>query len=209
MPVYISERANIRLINEFSDTVLVKKTAPVYDAVSTHPDIYMCRLPNGKVIKANEGEIGESYPDNIAFNAVCLDRYFIHNLKYTNKRLIHEAEALGLIPVNVKQGYTKCSCVVVDGKSVITADDGIFAVLSKLPDVDVLKICPGFVKLVGMEYGFLGGASGKVGNTMFFHGDLSQHPDCNKIVDFIMERGIKIKDFPFPLEDIGSIIEEM
>lgn len=209
MPVYISEKAHALLKNEFPDKILVKKAAPVYTAIEAHPDIYMCRLPDGRVFKAKSGEIGGAYPRNIPFNALCLDKYFVHNLKYTNERLLKCAEEYGLLPVNVKQGYTKCSCVAVDGKSVITADEGIYSELSALGDVDVLKIHPGYVALQGFEYGFLGGASGRVGDTVYFSGDITQHPDYDEINAFIRERGLGIKAFPYPLEDIGSIIEEL
>lgn len=207
MPVLISKNADIRLINAFNDVILVDKTAPVYDAVSCHPDIYYCRLPDGSVIQAKTGEIGSAYPENIGFNALCLDKYFIHNLKYTNARLKSQAERLELIPVNVRQGYTKCSCVAVDGSSVITSDDGIYKVLSALDDVNVLKIRHGYVHLDGFEYGFLGGASGRVGDTLYFAGDITKHPDFELIRTFIEQRNVRIKWFEFPLCDIGSIIE--
>ena len=207
MPVLLSKNADVQLINEFSEVILVDKTASVYDTVSCHPDIYYCRLPGSDVFSAFPGEIGEKYPQNIGFNAVCLDKYFIHNLKYTNLRLLEYVKKLGLIPINVKQGYTKCSCVVVDGSSIITADEGIYAVLSAISDIDVLKISEGHVLLSGFDYGFLGGASGRVVDTLYFHGDITKHPDYSLISDFVLSRNIKMKWFDFPLTDIGSIIE--
>ncbi len=207
MPVLISKNADIQLIDELKNVILVDKTAPVYDAVSCHPDIYYCRMPDGKVLSARQGEIGEKYPQNIGFNAVCLDKYFIHNLKFTNSRLLEYIKSIGVIPINVKQGYTKCSCVVVDGSSIITSDEGIYSVLSSYSDIDVLKINPGYVKLSGFEYGFLGGASGRVGDTVYFAGDISKHPDFSEIYDFITSRNLKIKYYNSELTDIGSIIE--
>lgn len=207
MPVLLSKNADNQLISEFEEVILVDRTASVYDAVSCHPDIYYCRLPNGDVIKADVRELGVVYPYNIGFNAVCLDKYFIHNLKYTNPRLITCAERFGLVPVNVKQGYTKCSCVVVDGKSIITADEGIYSVLSKIKNINVLKIRKGYVNLSGFDYGFLGGASGRVGDTLYFAGDITKHPDYEKINAFVSEKGIRMKWFDYPLTDIGSIIE--
>ena len=207
MPVLLSKNANTHLKSEFSDVILVDKTAPVYDAVSCHADIYYCRLPNGDVMKALDGEIGEKYPRNIGFNAVCLDKYFIHNLKFTNRRLMEYVQNLGLKLINVRQGYTKCSCVVVDSNSVITADDGIYNTLSKFEEIDVLKIQNGYVKLDGFEYGFLGGASGRVGDTLYFSGDVTRHPDFASIKTFVENRNVKLKWFDFELTDIGSIIE--
>jgi len=207
MSVLLSKNADKRLIEEFQDVILVDKTAPVYDAVSCHPDIYYCRFADENVIKAMSGEIGEAYPENIGFNAVCLDRYFIHNLKYTNPRLLEYAKQLDLQLINVKQGYAKCSCVVVDGKGIITADDGIYSVLSKFDDIDILKVTAGHVLLSGFDYGFLGGASGRIGDTVYFAGDITKHPDFKAIRTFILNRNVNLKWFDFPLTDIGSIIE--
>jgi len=213
--IYVSERADERLL-EYLRTLgrevrKVPASALVYDAVSAHPDIYMCALKtenSNVLIKAQPGELGYEYPACAAFNAVCLDKYFVHCLKYTNTRLLKAAENAGKIPVNVRQGYTKCSCTVVDGHSVITADPGIAACLERLGGVDVLRIRPGYVSLPGFDYGFLGGASGRVGDELIFSGDLSAHPDFGVISDFIKAHGVQLRYFPeYPLEDIGSIIE--
>ena len=207
MPVLLSKNADKQLVNQFENVIFVDKTAPVYDAVSCHPDIYYCRLPGENVFSALTGEIGCKYPENIGFNAVCLDKYFIHNLKYTNARLLKYINELGLNPLHVNQGYTKCLCVVVDGNSVITADEGIYRVLTQVEDINVLKVTEGFVELPGFEYGFLGGATGRVGDTLYFHGDITKHPDYSSISDFVLSKNIKMKWFDFPLTDIGSIIE--
>ena len=123
--------------------------------------------------------------------------------------LIGEARKIGLAFIHVNQGYTKCNCVVVDGNSVITADRGIVSALKKCPDIDVLPISQGFVRLEKFEYGFLGGASGKVGNEIVFNGDLSAHPDYEAICRFIEARGLSVKYFPgYPLTDIGSILTD-
>ena len=98
---------------------------------------------------------------------------------------------------------------MVDGNSVITADRGIVSALKKCPDIDVLPISQGFVRLEKFEYGFLGGASGKVGNEIVFNGDLSAHPDYEAICRFIEARGLSVKYFPgYPLTDIGSILTD-
>jgi hypothetical protein len=58
-----------------------------------------------------------------------------------------------------------------------------------------------------MSYGFIGGCCGKIGEQLVFYGDISKHPDFERIYKFIKDRNIKIKWFDFPLEDIGSIIK--
>lgn len=183
----------------------------IYDAVDAHADMYYCKMGVTRhchLFKGDIREIGRAYPHDIPFNAVCLDNYLIHNLTYTSPALLNEARSLGMTLVNVRQGYTKCNCVVVDGHSLITADEGILRQLKKIPDVSVLPIRQGFVRLEGFEYGFLGGASGRVGDEIIFNGDLSSHPDDHAIRQFIESRGLTVKYFPeYPLTDIGSIIE--
>ena len=210
--VYVSAEADGRLLehlrNTGADVVCVGPTDEVYGAIDSHPDIRMCAVTGSQLITARPGELGRGYPACAAFCALCLDRYFVHNLKITNPRLLEAAKAAGKIPVDVRQGYARCSSAVVDGRSVITADPGIAAALVKLGDVDVLTVEPGHVLLLGFDYGFIGGASGRLGDELVFSGDLSAHPDFRAIEAFADQRGVRLKYFPeFPLTDIGSIIE--
>ena len=109
--------------------------------------------------------------------------------------------------IDVRQGYTKCSTVVVDENSIITYDEGIVKACAPYRDLDVLQIAPGFVRLDGFDTGFIGGASGRVGNEIIFNGDLFSHPDFNSIVSFIEKRGLVCRWFAdYKLTDIGSIL---
>ena len=177
-----------------------------YPAVSSHPDIYMTDA-NGVIIWAENDEIGDSFPGYLGYNCVFLEKFFIHNLNYTSPKLISEAERQGLKLVHVNQGYTKCSCVVVDGRSIITADEGIYSALHDINGIDVLKIAPGHVSLPGFDYGFLGGATGRAGNTILFNGDLDNHPNSMEVRRFIHKRGLGIFQVKGKrLTDIGTII---
>lgn len=214
--VYVSKYAEKKLIDYLcSSDFTVRSVSPggrTDQAIDAHPDIYYCKMgvtEHPQLFKGDPREIGASYPENIRFNAVCLDKYFIHNIKNTSPALIREAQNLQLELINVKQGYTKCNCVVVDGHSIITSDQGIIGTLKKYPDIDVLPICQGFVSLDGFEYGFLGGASGRVGDEIIFNGNLSAHPDYDSIGRFIASRHLQLKFFPeYPLTDVGSILTD-
>lgn len=207
--IYISENAN-KLLKEYlieTGHVLkeVKKTTEVYEWVADHPDIYMCKI--GDQLISSEGDLGYNYPENIKYNAACVGDYFIHNTKYTAPKLLQAAQEKKMTIVPVNQGYTKCNIVVVNERSIITSDEGIAEAL-KPYDLDVLLISKGHIKLAGFPYGFLGGTSGRVGDTMVFHGDLSEHPDYIEISNFIFDRGLRLQYFDqFELEDIGSMIE--
>ena len=72
----------------------------------------------------------------------------------------------------------------------------------------MLLIRPGYISLPGFSYGFIGGASGRVGDEMIFSGNVAAHPDFEAIRSFVEEHGAKLKYFPeYELTDIGSIIE--
>lgn len=204
--IYISENANIQLIEylQNADKIhIVSKTDLVYPQIASHPDIYMCRMGD-EIIHARDEELGYNYPKDIAFNAVCTGRYFIHNTKYTAKRLLDTAKSKNMHIIHVNQGYTKCNTAVVDSCSIITSDKGIYNRTS--PYLNVLLIQQGHIILKGFDYGFIGGTCGRIGNEIIFNGDISAHPDYNKITSFIQSRGLNIKYFDYPLEDIGSII---
>lgn len=118
------------------------------------------------------------------------------------------AENANCIPINVPQGYAKCSIVSVNENSVITYDDGIAKACLKT-GLDVLHISSGHILLPGYPTGFIGGCSGRIGNEIIFNGDLSLHPNFTAIRDFIESRELTCTWFDdCPLTDIGSIICE-
>ena len=187
--------------------ILVGPILNVDPAINCHPDIIYCKLKDDEVFVGDENYLSAKYPGDIRYNACSTGKYFIHNLKYTDEALLNRAKELGLKLIDVKQGYAKCSIVVVDEDSIITYDEGIVHECENV-GLSVLQISPGNVRLDGYSTGFIGGTSGKVGNEIIFNGDLSLHPDFDRIKTFIEERGLILKYFPeYELTDIGSIIE--
>ncbi|MBR5128634.1 MAG: hypothetical protein IKU67_01160 [Firmicutes bacterium] len=209
--VYISHLAHNKIKNfliESGHRVLeVSPLAEVDSAISSHPDIYMCHLGK-ELFRGDPSKLTHNYPGHAIYNGCSTGKYFIHNLKITDKKLLNEVENLGLIKVDVRQGYAKCSCIVVDENSIITADKGI-AKAANDAGLDVLVIDHAQVELEGYPYGFIGGATGKVGNVILFNGNLRDHSNYKEIKEFIERREVNIKYFEdYPLTDIGSIIEE-
>ncbi len=211
---YISKDANRILIDYLKTkgcTIKAISSEGVVDkGISNHPDIFMCRMGYRKsapVFAAQKNDLSYYYPGDVAFNAACTGRYFIHNLKLTNPKLLAEAQKMDMELINVRQGYTKCSIVIVDENSIITYDKGIVKACSAFPELDVLLVSPGFVRLDGYDTGFIGGTSGRIGSEIIFNGDLSAHPDFHRIKDFIESKGLTCKWFTeYPLTDIGSIL---
>jgi len=208
------------------ELIEIRKTDAVYSAVSSHGDIYLCKIGDGIVVAPEQlplirdmllrcgvrftpgaSALGGRYPENVKYNAAQVGRFLIHRIHSTDPVVLEKAGEHGLEPVSVRQGYTKCSLVIVDDRSVITSDAGLARSLKQL-GIDVLPVSVGHVKLPGFPYGFLGGASGRLGEEVIFNGDLSAHPDFLRIKEFIERRGLRVTWFPeYPLEDIGSIIQ--
>lgn len=203
------------LKSEGYDLCLIPENDIVYREVSSHADLYMCRLGAGAEAPVlhieDKTELGFRYPDNIRYNGVCMGSFFIHNTKYTSPRLLKAVKEKNMALINVRQGYTKCNMAVIDSHAAITSDTGIYNALASVPGepFDILLIRPGYVELKGFPYGFLGGSSGRIGKEIVFNGNLEEHPDFRKIQVFIESHGLSLKYFKeYPLTDIGSIISE-
>ena len=212
--IYISKDASPILLDYLREKnyklEFIESNGIVAEPISNHPDIFLCKLgifADSPVIFAETTSLSEKYPKDVAFNAACTGDFFIHNLNFTDTGLLGIAKAMGMKTVHVEQGYAKCSIVVVDERSIITYDEGIFKACQGVKGLDCLLVEPGHVNLPGYNTGFIGGASGRVGNEIIFNGDLSSHPNFEEIKAFIEERGLKCKWFSeYPLTDIGSII---
>ena len=212
---YISQSAPAELITWLGAhgyvAVPVASAPNITTPIASHADIQMCRLgcrDDSPVFSAKATDLtslGSDYPSDVPFNAACTGKYFIHNIKYTNPELLAAAKDAEMTIVDVKQGYAKCSVVVVDEDSIITYDVGLAAACEHA-GLSVLLVSPGHVQLEGYNTGFIGGASGRIDGTIIFCGDITGHPDYSRIRDFIESRGLKIKYFDFPLTDIGSIV---
>ncbi len=144
----------------------------------------------------------EKYPHDIALNSCILGRRVLCNSLFTCPEIVHGREV-----IDVRQGYAKCSCVVVDENSIITDDPSVNAAALK-SGIDVLLVGKGDVVLDGMNYGFIGGCCGKIApDTLAFCGDASTHGDYQQIVSFLKQRSVNICSlFGGKLLDIGSII---
>ena len=182
------------------------------ELVANHPDVLLCKLgakPESPIYEGIPNELSPLYPGDCRYNAACTGKFFIHRLDITDSELLAAAKAScgnELELIDVRQGYAKCSTVIVDEDSIITYDKGI-AKPCEAAGMNVLLVKSGFVKLRGANTGFIGGASGRVGDEIVFNGDLSAHTNFREIAGFIEERGLGCKWFEsYELEDIGSII---
>lgn len=146
-----------------------------------------------------------TYPDDCVMNALVIGKKIFAKTDTLSDGIKEFAKDHGYTLVHTKQGYPACT-VLSFGNSAITADRGMAAVLER-EGVSVTLIREGHVLLDGCDYGFIGGASGVVGDKVYFFGDISDHPDGELICDVIRNAGytpISLSDEP--LRDLGGMI---
>ncbi len=196
----------------------------VAEPISSHPDIQIFVHNNSAfthpaiprdVIKSLEKycnvnicstKLNNKYPLDIPYNIVCIGNIAFHKVEYTPSEIKKYFTDNNINLINTNQGYSKCSTLVVNDKSIITADKSIHNI-AIANGIDSLLITPGFINLPGYKHGFIGGASGLFKKTILLTGKIDHHPDCETIIDFINKRDINISYLSKnPIIDIGSIL---
>ena len=154
-----------------------------------------------------EKPVGERYPENIRLNCLLLGNCLYGKLSAVDTSVIDYCSENGIKLVDVNQGYTRCSTLVINENAVITADKSIEKAL-KNNGADVLLISPGNITLEGFDYGFIGGASFTENDTVYFFGNIKEHPDHKKIKAFCEKynSNIEILCEEAPLTDIGGAV---
>ena len=214
-------------LHKINRTVLpIKPCKNLALPVCTHADMLCHHLGNNAIVVAKGEEylktalehygfrtvysnsnLERDYPKDVALNAARIGGKLIANQKMLDTVIADYCRKNQIAILFAKQGYTKCSSVVISENAIITEDPSIAATAAGA-EINVLKIRPGFVKLEGYEYGFLGGACGMIGkNTLAFTGTIESHPDFLNIKAFCDHQNVQLisltKD---PLTDVGGIL---
>ncbi len=144
-------------------------------------------LPRGLKIKTSAITLAQNYPNDIAFDALRVENTVFCLEKHTAPEILADSDKV----VNVKQGYAKCSSLLI-GNSVITADKGIYTAVTA-NGFDCLLIEPEGITLDGYDCGFIGGASAVIEQekTVVFFGNISLHPSYLEIKDLFKKKGYK------------------
>lgn len=191
-PVANHPDMNICIID---DTVFLPKNSPIFNEISK------LKL---NIITISEN-LNNKYPFDVPLNCKAIDDFVILNPKTVSKEILEYCNKNKKI-ISVNQGYAACSTLAVSKNVIITADKGIYTAL-KNAGLSPLLIKEGYIKINEYDYGFIGGASGFVDNTLYFFGDITLHPDYHKIKDYLAKNNIKFKYFDGKLLDIGGIIK--
>lgn len=202
--------------------------------VASHPDTLICRIGDELITSADycecaayvfsdirerhpsirvrfcDDELAEPYPRDCAYNALITNGHLIARSGSISKGVLDAAAAHGLTVRDTKQGYAACSTLTFRGGDgtyhAITADVGMAKLLYEC-NVKVTKIGATGVNLPPYAYGFIGGATGVHGTTVYFIGNLETHPDADKIRYAIEDAGLSVYSLSDePLCDAGGLI---
>lgn len=207
----------------------IKECPKVYEEISTHVDIYVCKIGEKLIIEPSQYEylkgqisdniekgnekISEKYPLDIKYNVCTIGKNAIHNFQYTDSIIKEELIKQGYELINTTQGYTNCSIAVIDDNSAIVRDKGLYKILEK-HNIDVLYLDydPNIKLLAQNEYsirnGFIGGAISRIGDNVIIFGDLNKIDKNEKIRKFIQKRNLNIIEFKgLDVIDYGGIVE--
>ena len=206
------------------ESLIVPKSNCLYYAVCGHPDMLLHVLDGNNIIVHKKMDISfissleaigfnviksqnclqSKYPYDILLNGLSIGRFFLHNLKYTDPKLLYLLK--GKILLDVKQGYTKCSTAMISRAAAITSDINIHKVLCSC-GIDVLLLPPKYIELPGLDYGFIGGSCGILDEgTMAFFGNLNKYKYGKEVMSFLVKHDIKplfLRDGP--LIDRGTL----
>lgn len=205
-PIFSTECTNVRSgIRNHADIAV----CPLYDKflLSKEQIILSDNLrKNGYITEFIPEDFGFNYPSDVFLNCVIIGKHIIYNPNTVSIKIKDFIKNNNLIEVSVKQGYTKCSITPLTIDSFITDD---ISIGSRAVDFgfDVLVINKGEIKLKDFNYGFIGGATGKIAeDKLLITGNAEKLSDYNKIKKFLFKKDIELIQLSDDVvEDIGSI----
>lgn len=187
--------------------------------ISDHPDLSVFVLDDKnividenlfsyyeKIIKDKKLIKGEStsktYPKDAIYNIVRFKNYYIHN-DFTEKSIKKYFFDNKIIPLKVKQGYTRCSSIVLK-ESILTSDYGMY---KKLKDkINIILLNEEKIELDGFEKGFLGGTCGLVDDKLIFNGNIENLASYDIIKTQCEKENIRLMYPSIKLLDTGSLM---
>lgn len=213
------------------ELIEIKKSTKVYPEISSHVDIFACKVKNKiiaekhvydilenklkkDIIIQGDSAIQNAYPNDINYNVCIVGNKAIHNFKYTDSKIAQELKKNNFELINVKQGYSNCSIAVINENSIILNDRGLYNSLNDsglnilfldyMTDIKLLNENENYSEMNG----FIGGAITRIADNIVIFGDLEKIDYNGYIRKFIKEKNLNIIDFSgLDVIDYGGIIE--
>ena len=235
-------------LKKLGNVLFINPTSITYDSISSHPDIFFFQKDDAliyaqnapkKIIKElkkrkinlieGEKEVGKKYPDTVPYNAVGIGNLLIHNLKYTDAKILSSYKN----HIHVNQGYTRCNLLALNENCFITSDEAISRQLSAISNVNrqqttdnslypheslvetyghtseymsVLYIDPKQIKLEGQKNGFFPGCCGIWRNNLIVCGSTKNLKEKAELDKFLKDNNFNLIElYDGELIDVGSV----
>lgn len=204
---YLTEHERLVLIEQGYRTVALPKSVSLTCAVCDHPDLSLflldgCaftteehadylkeRIPSLPLHIIKTDRQG-SYPSDAALCVLTVGKRAFYNKECIPDTVLYALRARDYSLHEVKQGYAACTVLALDGAHAVTADVGMARALERA-GIEVLTIENSDILLPPYPYGFIGGACGVVGNTVYTMGNLATHRCGREILAFIERIGMR------------------
>ena len=159
----------------FSNSVYVEKNKAVFNIITEY----------GYKIVCSDFDVSNEYPNDVALNQAVIGKNILGRKKSCATDILDYTALHGYSYKSIKQGYAKCSTLILNEKAIISADTSIIDVANSI-GIKTLKINNGIneITLDGYDYGFIGGASTVYDSKVFFFGNLNLHSQATQIIDF-------------------------
>ena len=158
------------------DVLVVNKSNKLPSTISSHADLQVLPLGERRIAVNDEQHMLMDQLYSLGFdvlpvsgflskypNDCLLNHLLIGDLLFGNTDIVpKDIVSLNLFkPIKVRQGYTKCSSIVLDEHTVLTDDESISRTVSRY-NKHVIFIKQNEVLLEGYDHGFIGGTCGKL-----------------------------------------------
>jgi hypothetical protein len=212
------DKTALSTLKQYGEVLLFPKSDKVYEAISSHPDIFVFTAKSQTIVAPNAPStireefdkkginyvvgsqtVGLKYPETVWYNAAFNNGLLICNEHYTSPEILNLEEIDKI--VSTKQGYAGCNHQILNKSYVITSDLPSHKAIS-----NSFYISPERIELAGLNHGFFGGCCGVFQNTLFVNGSLSCIEEEKALRAYILEAGFEVVELHNgPLQDIGGI----
>ncbi len=221
--VHLSVGERLVLHQEGYRTVALPKSAYLNSAVCDHPDLslflldgcafttdehaaYLKKHIPSLPISVIRTERRGTYPSDAALCVLTVGKRAFYNKECIPDAVLCALRERDYSLHEVKQGYAACTVLALDDSHAVTADIGMARSLERA-GVEVLIIENGGILLPPYPYGFIGGACGVAGNTVYTMGNLVTHRSAKDILALIGRLGIRAVSLSdTPLYDRGRLL---
>ena len=208
----------------FGNVLWLEPVSFVYPSIAAHPDIFFFQYAENQLvfapnipkewiaelhkagIKLMRGKqaLGFAHPETVHYNACGTKNLLVHNLKFTDERILKLYSDKQQI--NVNQAYTRCNLLALSEKAFITSDVGIGKKLQE-SGFDVLFIDPRQIHLEGHDYGFFPGCCGVLNQNLVVCGSTQNLKEKPELDAFLSRNGFNLIElYDGALTDLGGIM---